>query len=95
MMLLQRACVAESQVKNKSANGPLRAQSNVPFRTEYSATYRHTLVVGDVSASHRAHGLYTVNQGGTTDNVYSSLTDNASVKDFLFAAEKNKDKNLF
>ena len=27
MMLLQRACVAESQVKNKSSNGPLRVQS--------------------------------------------------------------------
>jgi len=26
MMLLQRACGAESQVKNKSSNGPLRVQ---------------------------------------------------------------------
>ena len=29
MMLLQRAWGAESRVKNKSSNGPLRAQSNV------------------------------------------------------------------
>ncbi len=29
MMPLQRACVAESQVRNKLSNGPLRAQSNV------------------------------------------------------------------
>ena len=28
-MPLQRACVAESQVRNKFSNGPLRAQSNV------------------------------------------------------------------
>ena len=28
-MPLQRACVAESQVRNKLSNGPLRAQSNV------------------------------------------------------------------
>ena len=28
MMPLQRACVAESQVRNKSSNGPLRVQSN-------------------------------------------------------------------
>ena len=27
-MPLQRACVAESQVRNKLSNGPLRAQSN-------------------------------------------------------------------
>ena len=37
MMPLQRACVAESQVRNKLSNGPLRAQSNVRS-TEYSAT---------------------------------------------------------
>ncbi|HOC32566.1 MAG: hypothetical protein WBK46_14100 [Ruminococcus flavefaciens] len=29
MMLPQRACGDESQVKNKSANGPPRVQSNV------------------------------------------------------------------
>lgn len=28
MMPLQRACGAESQVRNKLSNGPLRAQSN-------------------------------------------------------------------
>ncbi len=32
-MLLQRAWVAESRVKNRLANGPLRAQSNV-FMTQ-------------------------------------------------------------
>jgi len=29
MMPLQRACVAENQVRNKLSNGPLRAQSKV------------------------------------------------------------------
>lgn len=29
MMPLQRACVGESQVRNKLSNGPLRVQSNV------------------------------------------------------------------
>ena len=38
MMPLQRACVAESQVRNKSSNGPLRVQSNA-HGAEYSATY--------------------------------------------------------
>ena len=47
MMPLQRACDAESQVRNKLSNGPLRAQSNgsrfiiVMFMAgfpEYSAT---------------------------------------------------------
>ncbi len=28
MMPIQRACVAESQARNKSSNGPLRVQSN-------------------------------------------------------------------
>ena len=37
MMPLQRTCGAESQVRNKLSNGPLRAQSNVIF-TKYSAT---------------------------------------------------------
>ena len=37
MMPLQRACDAESQVRNTLSNGPQRAQSNVKF-TEYSAT---------------------------------------------------------
>ena len=39
MMPLQRACNAESQVRNKLSNGPLRAQSN-GTSPEYSATPR-------------------------------------------------------
>ena len=41
MMLLQRACAAENQVKNKSSNGPLRVQMkdrSILMSVEYSAT---------------------------------------------------------
>lgn len=43
MMPLQRACDAESQVRNKLSNGPLRAQSNVVF-TKYSATLQTDVI---------------------------------------------------
>ncbi len=81
MMLPQRVRVAESRAKNKSSNGPLRVQSNA--KAKYSATRGHASVAGDMSVSRKVHG-FTVNQGGTTDNVYSSLTENISVKDFIF-----------
>ena len=46
MMPLQRACDAESQVRNKLSNGPPRAQSKiwnrVPF--EYSATLQADVI---------------------------------------------------
>ena len=51
MMPLQRTCGAESQVRNKLSNGPLRAQSKAWFcHAEYSATCWHTSVVGSVLA---------------------------------------------
>ena len=43
MMPLQRACDAESQVRNKLSNGPLRVQSNVVF-TKYSATLQTDVI---------------------------------------------------
>ena len=43
MMPLQRACVAESQVRNKLSNGPLRARGNVTV-TEYSATLQADVI---------------------------------------------------
>ena len=67
IMLLQRARVAVSRVKNKSSNGPLRVQSKVLFRTEYSATRRYASVTGDMSVSRKVHG-FTVNQGGTAND---------------------------
>ena len=56
IMPLQRTCGAESQVRNKLSNGPLRAQSNV-IATEYSATLRQTLFAGGSIRSRSAHGL--------------------------------------
>ena len=61
----QRARVAESRVGHCLANGPLRAQSKENVFSQYSATCRHTSVVGDMSVSIQAH-VY-VNQGGTAD----------------------------
>ena len=50
MMPLQRVRVAESRMRNKLANGPLRVQSNGCF-PEYSATCGHTSVAGDMLVS--------------------------------------------
>ena len=44
MMPLQRARGAESRVRNKLSNGPLRAQSKASAK--YSATCGHTSVAG-------------------------------------------------
>ncbi len=49
-MLSQRARVAESRVKNRLSNGPLRAQSNVGTYRVF-CDGRHTLVAGDMMVS--------------------------------------------
>lgn len=59
MMPLQRVRVAESRMRNKLANGPLRVQSNGCF-PEYSATCGHTSVAGDMLVSYKEHSM-TVN----------------------------------
>ena len=52
MMPLQRARVAESRVRNKLSNGPLRAQSKEDlYASQYSATCWHTSVAGDMLVS--------------------------------------------
>ena len=48
MMPIQRARGAESRVRNKLSNGPLRAQSNAGVPAEYSVTCWHTSVAGDM-----------------------------------------------
>ncbi len=50
MMPLQRACGAESQVRNKLSNGPLRAQSNVSDYRVF-CDVGQTLLAGDMSVS--------------------------------------------
>ena len=73
MMPLQRACDAENQARNKLSNGPLRAQSKTSVK--YSATCGHTSVAGSMLVLRQAHGVIAVNQGGTADRIYSSLTE--------------------
>ena len=73
MMPLQRACVAESQVRNKSSNGPLRVQSNA-HGAEYSATYGTRQRPG--ICWYPAKGMrFLMKQGGTADCNDSSLTE--------------------
>ena len=54
MMPVQRTHGAESWVRNKLSNGPLRAQSKTSVK--YSATCGHTSVAGDMLVSRQAHG---------------------------------------
>ena len=87
MMPLQRARGAESRVRNKLPNGPLRAQSKA--FAEYSATCGHTSVAGDMLVSRRGHGVIAVNQGGTADCLYSPLRDRTGLSR-AFLLRKNK-----
>lgn len=57
-MLVQRASVAENGAKNRSANGPLRVQSNGCGKiidsfvySEYSATLGCALIIRDMIVS--------------------------------------------
>jgi hypothetical protein len=51
MMPLQRACDAESQVRNKLSNGPLRAQSNVSFHRVFCDAAGKRINAGDMLVS--------------------------------------------
>ena len=51
MMPLQRACGAESQVRNKLSKGPLRAQSNGLFQS-ILRRYRQASIAGDMLVSY-------------------------------------------
>ncbi len=91
MMPLQRACGAESQVRNKLSNGPLRAQSKVIspsiLRREAYVSCR------GYAGIPQAHSVTAVNQGGTADKYYSSLTElYSSVRDFLFLRTREDSK---
>ena len=73
-MPLQRSCDAVNQVRNKLANGPLRAQSNVRF-TKYSvdvAGRRNLLGICGYPAQRTGHA---VNQGGTWISISIVLTE--------------------
>ena len=53
MMPPQRARSAESRVRNKLSNGPLRAQGTTSVK--YSATCGRTLVAGSMLVLRQAH----------------------------------------
>ena len=90
MMPLQRACGAESQVRNKLSNGPLRAQSNE--KSEYSATWGRRNMPGVCWYPAKYTG-HAVNQGGTADSVYSSLTEKIFCRGRFFM-ERRLGENL-
>ena len=96
MMPVQRTRVAESRGRNKSSNGPLRAQSNEregPIQSILRRV-RHTLVVGDMLVSCKsAPAVQQVNQGGTTDKeFYSPLTEQKdSVKGVFVVSQNHKE----
>ncbi|NBI09431.1 hypothetical protein D1641_05265 [Colidextribacter sp. OB.20] len=55
-MLFQRVRAAGNRAENKPSNGPLRARGKASV--EYSATWRHMLVAGDMQVSCGACGFY-------------------------------------
>ena len=67
MMPLQRACGAESQVRNKLSNGPLRAQSNVAFHRVFCDVAGRRNLPGICWYPAKRTG-HAVNQGGTADS---------------------------
>jgi hypothetical protein len=74
--------MAESRVRDRSANGPLRVRMKNRLCLVF-CNVRHTSVVGDMLVSQEAHGIFAMNQGGTADRSYSSLTEPVSVMDFF------------
>ena len=56
MMPLQRTRGAESRVRNKLSNGPLRAQSKTSVK--YSATCGHTSVAGSMLVLRQVRGCH-------------------------------------
>ena len=83
MMPLQRACGAESQVRNKLSNGPLRAQSNGAIQSILRRCRQaYKCRGGWYPAKCTGHA---VNQGGTADKcIYSSLTESVFLSRAFF-----------
>ncbi len=75
MMPLQRACVAESQVRNKLSNGPPRVQGNVVFISQSILQRMGMRQLLGICWYPKESARLFVNQGGTADKIYSSLTD--------------------
>jgi len=82
---------AEIRVRNRPLNGPLRVQGKC-LSAEYNATCGHTSVAGNMSVFRKAHG-FAVNQGGTANKAYSSLTDFSLSGTFILQEELTMDFN--
>ena len=57
MMPLQRACVGESQVRNKLSNGPLRVQSNGEIPRVFCNVWAYVSCRGYVGILLSAQGI--------------------------------------
>ncbi len=68
-MPLQRARASWNSGKKQFVKWTAEGAVKCAFSTEYSATYRHALVVGGMSVSFKAY-TFCVNQGGTADNKF-------------------------
>lgn len=92
MMPLQRACGAESQVRNKLSNGPRRAQSNVRLPHRVFCDVGTYVSCREYAVFRKEHG-FAVNQGGTANKKsnYSSLADGIFLpRIFIYKGEKAK-----
>ena len=76
-MLLQRVRVAESRMKHRLSNGPLRAQSKASRRDLVFCDVRQTLYAEDMIVSYKCTAQ-AVNQGGTADK-YLFVLDRESL----------------
>ena len=68
MMPLQSACGAESQVRNKSSNGPLRARGKV-IRPSIPRRVCMRQLPGVCWYSVKRAAVAAANQGGTADHI--------------------------
>ena len=92
IMLLQRARVAESRVKNRLSNGPLRAQSKAYFTPSILRRVGIRQLPGICRYPAKRTAVVAVNQGGTADKVYLFVLDRFyhSVKGvFCYGDEEN------
>ena len=74
-MPLQRACDAENQARNKLSNGPLRAQSKAHEQCRVFCDVEGRRYMPGICLYPAKRARWLVNQGGTADNNYSSLTE--------------------
>ena len=76
-MILQRVRAGESRINPRLANGPLRAQSKAYSCYDMPSILRRVTYVscrGYVGIS-QGHSVMAVNQGGTAEKYFSSLTE--------------------